>query len=182
MENLDFSDFFTTKAQASEFTTRIATLSEMTYQTNFNLEQVLMEQFGIEKKDKFMRLLQDANVNTQSATTLKAFFDKMREEVAALPVLPLTIAFEPTDQTLKLLSGWINLNVKKQIIFDISVNRHLVAGAAITFNGKFLDFSFKERFDKIVQSILATPASHVASETARPTAPTHTVDNMHMGR
>ena len=157
MDKLDLTDFFKTKTQANDFANRLSTIAEATYQTDFNLEKTLMDQIGIEKKDKLMALLRDNQVNIQSAATLKAFLDKLRESIATLPLVPLKLAFEPKEQTLKALTDWFMLNINKQVVFDISIDRSLIAGAAITYNGKFMDFSARAKFDQIVKKIIEKP-------------------------
>src|SRR5689334_13209685 len=102
METLDLSEFFQTKAQAADFAARLATISESIYQSSFNFEKALIEQFGMDKKDKFMTIIRSNNVSIGSVDALKAFLTKLQEDVAKIPLLPLTIAFEPRDKTLKL--------------------------------------------------------------------------------
>ncbi len=57
-----------------------------------------------------------------------------------MPVITLTVAFEPNKQMLKSVSEWFVVNTKKQMLFDIRIDRTLIAGAAINYEGKFLIF------------------------------------------
>jgi F0F1-type ATP synthase delta subunit len=157
MNTLDLSSFFQTKAQASDFASRIASLSEKLYETNFNLEKQLLNEFGLKKKDRFMTLLHENNISAESNTSLKDFFAKMQQHITSLPLLTLTIAFEPNDETMKTLAEWFLLNINKQVVFEIIVDRSLVAGAAISFNGKQIDLSIHDKFSKAVQNISAKP-------------------------
>src|SRR5438105_7612063 len=123
MDHIDLSDFFRTKAQANEFSTRLSTISEKVYQTDFNLEKTLMEQFGIQKKDKFMSLLRENNIHEDSHSDVKDFLEKIQEKIATIPLLTFTIAFELNEQTLKAISEWCLLNIKRQLVFDITIDR-----------------------------------------------------------
>jgi hypothetical protein len=160
MEEIDLSVFFHTKAQANDFSIRLSSLSEKLYETDFNLEKLLIDNLGIEKKDKFISLLRNSNVNTGSVSDLKAFFDKLQENITKLPILSITLAFEPTEETLKLLDEWFMLNIKRHYVFDISVSPEIIAGTTINFNGKYLDCSIKTKFDKIIQDALVTEAKN----------------------
>jgi F0F1-type ATP synthase delta subunit len=184
MEELDLSSFFTTKAQATDFSSRLATISEKIYKTHFNLEKTCMDEFGIKKKDAFIKLLRDNKVNVESSAELQAFFKKIQEKTATLPVLSLTVAFEPREQTLKELSEWFLLNINKQALFDITVDRNLIAGAVINFQGKSLDFSVRPKFDQILSSIMAPKAEETATKKAKgKEEATHiAVENFSMGR
>jgi len=178
---MDLSIFFKTKTQADDFKNRVAKISEMSYQTNFNLENVLMEQFGLEKKDRFLTLIRDNKIDTTSASHIKAFMDKIQTEIAAIPLVPITVAFEPKEQTLKALCDWFEFNVKKQVIFDISVDKKMIGGANITFNGKFLDLSIKARFQQIVTNIL-TKQSAPQPAPQQPNIENQNVSHLHLGR
>jgi F0F1-type ATP synthase delta subunit len=157
MTTIDLSSFFQTKAQASDFASRIASLSEKIYETNFNLEKALLNEFGLKKKDRFMTLLHENNVSVESNTALKDFFTKMQGQIASLPLLTLTLAFEPRDETMKVLAEWFLLNINKQVVFEINIDRTLIAGAAISFSGKEVDLSIRDKFNQVVQNSLAKP-------------------------
>lgn len=171
---MDLSVFFRTKIQADDFRSRIATISEMTYQTGFNLEKALSEQLGLEKKDKFLTLVRDNKVNTTSAAEMKTFLEKIQTAITEIPLVPITLAFEPKEQTLTALIDWCDLNLKKQVIFDITVDRKLLAGATITYNGKFRDFSLKPKFDQIVANVMTKKIA--------PTTTQQNLGNLHLGR
>lgn len=148
--DIDLTPFFKTKAQAIDFSSRIASISAKIYEANFNLEQILLDEFGIQKKDKFMSLLRNSKVNPESSTALKAFLTKVQETTNTLPVLSLTLAFEPKDKTLQVLSEWFMMNIKKQMLFEITVDKQIIAGANINYKGRFLEASIRPIFDKML--------------------------------
>lgn len=166
--DIDLTPFFKTKAQAVDFSTRMASLSAKIYEANFNLEQMLLDEFGIQKKDKFMALLRNSKVNPESATALKAFFTKIQETTNALPVLSLTMAFEPKDKTLQALSEWFMMNVKKQMLFEITVDPLIIGGANINYKGRFLEASIRPVFDKMLNEMNATGAQKPTEPTPKP--------------
>jgi F0F1-type ATP synthase delta subunit len=178
MEQLDLSDFFQTKAQARDFSNRLSSIEEKIYQTNFNLDNALLEQFGIQKKDKFISFLRDNKVNVGSGAALREMLGKVQQEIAALPVITLTIALEPTEKMIKELSDWVILNIKKQILFDIHVDKTLIGGSTINYGGKYLDCSIKPLFEAVIQAELekkvdyakyhATELKNVQPATAAP--------------
>lgn len=153
MEQADYSNFFHTKAQASDFSARLSNVSDKIFETGFDLEKVLSKELGIEKKEKFISFLREANVNMDKAKDIKDFLDLLVQNISKLPTLYINIAFEPTDETMKLLSEWFILNIKRQFVFDITLNRELIGGALIDFNGKASDYSIKSKFDKIVKEV-----------------------------
>jgi F0F1-type ATP synthase delta subunit len=151
MEEINLSEFFHTKAQANDFSARLSAIVEKIYQTDFNLDKMLIEEFGLQKKDKLIIFLRNNKVNTQSSSELNSFFNKLIEDISKLPILSLSIAFNPKEETLRILSEWFLLNYKNQVLFEITINPDLVAGSAISFNGKYRDYSVKPKFEKIIK-------------------------------
>ena len=162
MESQDLSAFFYTRKQANDFSARLSDFAEEVYKTDFNLEKVLIDKLGLEKKEKFMILLRDLNVNTSSQSALKDFIAKLQEQISKIPVLSLTLSFEPKEETLKLINDWIMLSLKRQLLLDISINPDLIAGVVINYNGKFKDYSIRTGFDKIVSEVVAGGANNSA--------------------
>jgi F0F1-type ATP synthase delta subunit len=149
MEDLDLSCFFKTEAQAVDFSTRLCAISDKIYNTNFNLEKTLTDQLGIQEKDKFMTILRNNKIPLSSNSALKDFIGKIQEKISSLPTVSLTLAFEPKEKTLKSLSDWFPLNINQQVLLDIKVDPEIIAGASISYKGKFLDFSVKPVFDQV---------------------------------
>lgn len=153
MEILDLSDFFKTKAEAIDFSQRLSIISQRIFETNFNLDKTLMDHLGIHKKEKLISLMRESEINISSATAIKDFLTVIQNKISYLPVLSITLAFDPTEETLQALSDWFLLN-KKQVLFEISIDKSLLAGVAIYYNSKYLDFSIKNRFEKILNDNL----------------------------
>lgn len=152
MDKIDFSDFFSTKAEANDFLSGLTTVIDKIFQTDFHIEKALSDQFGINTSDRLLAIMRENNINTESRENIKTFLTGIQESVTKLPVLTLTIAFEPQGKTLKSLSEWFLINMKKQVVFDFSVDKKVVAGATLTYNGKFFDFSVKPVFERILKA------------------------------
>lgn len=158
---MDLSDFFKTRSEAVDFSSRLSSITEKIYQTNFDLEQTLMDTIGIQKKEAFIKLVRDNNIKPEVPSDLKAFIDKLQAKIPTIPVISLAIAFEPKEQTLKAFSEWFVLNIGKQVIFDIVIDPQLIAGAAITINGKFYDQSIRTQFAQILKDVVSPqPTQH----------------------
>ena len=161
--NTDLSEFFITKNQANDFIQSLNKIIDKLYEVNFNLENSLANEFGIDKKDKFISLLRENRMNNASQDSLKEALENMQEVVRNLPTVTLTIAFEPNQETLKAFLQWFLFNLNKQVLIDIQVERALIAGATVNCNGKFKDFSVKPLFDEIIKQGL----NHNANQTTQ---------------
>ncbi len=164
---LDFSDFFKTSAEAKDFSARLSIISQKIFDTDFNLEKVLNEHLGIYKKDRFIAFIRDHQVKIETTIDLKNFLTKIQEKISFLPVINLTLAFEPNEQTMQTLADWFLLN-NKEVVFNITVDPSLIAGIAIYYNSKFIDYSVKSRFEQIIKEAITPPAQTTKVQVAEP--------------
>jgi len=171
MDQVDLSDLFTTRVEANDFLARLTTISELFFKNGFNLEKALVDQFGVNKSDRIIAILRQSNINPESTPQVKDFLFLLMSKISSLPVLNLTIAFEPTSQTLKNLSEWFFMNLHKQMLFDIKVDRSVIAGAHIRYNGKFFDFSIRSTYEEVLQTYmkrLTHPNAHIVPQSVLP--------------
>lgn len=154
MEELILSDFFTTKSQANNFLAHLNAISEKIYELDFNLDKILHEHFGTRKMEKFIALLREKEIPIESKSTLNQFFIKIQETISSLPTADLTLAIEPNEQILKSISDWFLINLKKQVLIELDVNSNIIAGAAVSFQGKHLDCSIKSKFEEVCANTL----------------------------
>jgi F0F1-type ATP synthase delta subunit len=154
MEQVDLSDFFSTKYQAADFSARLSVIKEKLYEINFNLDKGLAKQFGSAKKDKFLTLLRNQGVEFDSAEELSITISRLQEHISKMPTVTLTLAIEPEEETLKATSDWFMLNLNKQVLIEFQVDPNIIAGAVVSYQGRQLDASIKQFFDKICTEAL----------------------------
>lgn len=149
MGEINLSDFFSTKSQALFFSACLHAITDKIYETNFDLEKNLSEQIGSIKTEKFLMLMRDNDIPIASNPALIEFFRCIQDTISSLPSAGITMAIEPNDQMLKSISNWLLLNLKKQILIEPEIDKNIIAGAAVSFQGKRLDSSIRSEFDRI---------------------------------
>ncbi len=77
--------------------------------------------------------------------------DKLKEELKKIEFIDLTVATEPSSQTLRKISDWIKNSVGQNIAMNIIVDKDIIAGAIISFKGKYLDLSTKSELDNAIK-------------------------------
>lgn len=154
MENFDISTFCKTKNEASDFLESLLKVSKEIYETKFNLDSALSDNLGMNKKEKFLNLLRDNNINPGDNSALEGFIEKLQEKIKSLPVVSLSIAFEPDAKTLETISEWFLLNAKKEVLLDIVIDVRIVGGVTIYYNGKFKDYSIQPKIQSIISNRL----------------------------
>jgi F0F1-type ATP synthase delta subunit len=150
MEGLDLSNFFTTKAQATDFADRLSRIESELYETDFELESELQKFIGIKRKDKFLTLLRENKIPIDSKQALTKFFESVREEISTRSEVTITFAIEPDQEILFSISSWFLLNIGKQVLIDTEIDQGIIAGTIINYQGKWFDSSVKKNFENLV--------------------------------
>jgi hypothetical protein len=159
MNNNDLSDYFVTKSQAAGFRVRLESVIERMYSADFNAEKILGEEFGVDKRDRLIRLMYEKKV-----TNLKSFFQSIINDIDNLSVIYISLAFEPSESILKAISQWFVINLGKQILIEYQVDRNLIAGACINYQGKYKDFSIRPVFNEMVIRRINSPITNQANQ------------------
>ena len=63
--------------------------------------------------------------------------------------LTLTLALKPSPQLVKRIKAWLKKEMAPHLVLKIQVNPAILAGAIISFQGRYLDFSLKKKIEKL---------------------------------
>ncbi len=113
-----------------------------------NFNKTLSSQVRIAIAQEIRHLMQQEGISSGNKQGVKSLLDEISSLLHKLPVIYLTIGFEPSDDTVTTFSSWVRSNIKHTIILDIVINKTLIAGATINYEGKYWDYSFKTAMDK----------------------------------
>lgn len=169
-KQVDLSSLFLTKSQATDFIQRLSRVLEKVYTTNFSLDATLGEVLGITLKERILKIMREQQIELTNPSEIQNFLKKLQESISALPTVTLTVPFEPTEDSLRAFSEWFLLTLKKQFLITIEVDKSLLAGARVTYKGKFKEYSFREKFTAVMDQYLKEKAGQPL--TAAPTAQT----------
>lgn len=71
-----------------------------------------------------------------SSENKEEFLKNLRQRLNALTYLEVTIAFEPTLETVNRIYIWAKQNLGEGVALDITVNKSILGGAIIEYKGK----------------------------------------------
>lgn len=74
--------------------------------------------------------------------------EKAQEELKSLPIVNLTIAIEPTEETGWMVKNWFKEEMGKDILVDFETDKTLIGGAIVESSGKRTELSFRQYFEK----------------------------------
>ncbi len=76
------------------------------------------------------------------------FLRGLKECLGELKPLKLTLAFEPTSQTVEKIFSWVCQNLDENIVLEIDTDQSILAGAIVTFEGAYEDLSLRSVFEE----------------------------------
>ena len=155
----DILEIIHTRDEAKEFLKSLDELLQELYKQSVDIEAILNNSFSHEKKEKILKLLPKYSIDVASSQQLQKFFAELKVTMQQIPVVTLTIAFDPKTSFIKILSSWITMHLKIQAFIDVSVNTQVVGGAIITYKGKYKDYTLK----KVLHDKLASGQLHIAN-------------------
>ena len=75
------------------------------------------------------------------AKGLLAYLDGLKDVLATVKIVQITLAFIPTDRYITTMFDFVNSGRPENLILDIQHDPSLIAGAEITYNGKYGDYT-----------------------------------------
>jgi hypothetical protein len=71
----------------------------------------------------------------------------VKKDLTDLPLLKMTLAIKPDSATIDVLSAWARKNITADVILDLSYDPAIIAGAQISWKGKYGDFSLRKKIE-----------------------------------
>lgn len=99
--------------------------------------------------DSLTLSLNQQNVSLENHEQLQQYFTGLKQFLAALPLLQLTIPYHPSNEQVEKLSDWARRETNKPVILQIQYNPTLLGGAVITYEGRYTDLSLKKKLDAV---------------------------------
>lgn len=115
------------------------------YNANIDLTAQIGMILPHDVKERFLNVLHGAGIDSNDSQAMQVFLADLKNKMNSLPVMVLTIAYEPTEQDLKNYSSFVYTNAGFQVVFDVRKDPSVIGGCKIEFNGKIADFTLKTK-------------------------------------
>lgn len=142
-----FLSLIKTKKHSDEVISKLEELKGYLYNKRIDLGKKMSEIFSYELKEKIMALSWQEQINLNDPDSFGAFLESLQNYVKHMPVVKITLAFEPNDKIVEEICAWFVEQYGKNVIVDVSLDSSIVAGAIIGFNAKERDYSLRTRID-----------------------------------
>lgn len=125
----------------------INALSNSLYNTEINkFDQILEESVRVSMASEIKKLLKSCKISGKDE--IKNFLTDAYQTISSLPILILTLAFEPSEQVIYNISSWVRTNFEERIILDLVLDRRLLGGTLIEYKGKYYDYSVRKKLEE----------------------------------
>ncbi len=151
LEYKSLIDLIKTTDDLGNLDQEIELLLQSLYHTDvYKFDDVLSKYVRVRVAQEISRLMLVNSITGRDAR--KAFLTETYKTISTLPILRLTLAFEPSESMINNISYWARSNLEEGIIIDLTLDRNLLGGALIMHKGKFYDFSLKKRLEQVFAS------------------------------
>ncbi len=140
----DFIDLLRTKAEADHFCTQVEALSESLYSKKTKIKEKIEGIFNADMNNLLLKKFKNSDIAITNAIAVQKFLTELKDEIKKVPIIHITLSFDPKQSTVERIYTWISFNLKKSIFIDIKLDHQIVGGAIIEFEGKYFDYTLKK--------------------------------------
>lgn len=138
------TNYLQTKYNITEVISSLDKILAELFKKKKPIDKILEQDAPFPLSDSLKKLAKEHEADIENDIEADKFFGEVRKAILALPILTITTGVPPTLELIKEIQDWVLKNVKGFVSVDFVVDRSLIAGAKVSFNGKSRDFSVKK--------------------------------------
>ena len=113
------------------------------------MEKILTSHFSEHLASAMRKIFQDP-LFKDNPESLRNFFHDLRNTIDRLPLLKLSIAFNPSEEMIARLHEWIQKNLGPGVVLDISYDSMMLGGVRIIFAGRYKEMTLAQMITEIL--------------------------------
>jgi hypothetical protein len=135
-----------TKEDRDYLLSEVQLLVDSLYKTQpSSFEKILETQIRLEIAELMRKDLSMPGIDRRS------YLEDLQVKLKALKIFKIALPFEPSYQGIDRISEWVRKNIDTNAILDISLDRALIAGPAISYGGRYRDLSARSKMGRLFQ-------------------------------
>ncbi len=143
----DFGEVLHTKEEAVEFIAMVDKILDSFFNAKETPNEKMKKLLPYQIYDYLQQQAAKQRIALDDKEMFKNYLNQVKIFVQHIPVVTIEIPFLPTSNMLTNISNYLSIYLKRTILFDIVINKNLIAGAKLSYNGKYKDFSYRKKFD-----------------------------------
>ena len=98
--------------------------------------------------DVFEDVMKDmSESDVKNPIKLKKIFEDIKTHLESIKIVEIEVASYLGSKSIKTISSWFRENLKEIVFLSLKVEKDILAGLKVAYNGKFLDLSKQKVFD-----------------------------------
>lgn len=156
---LPLSSYLSTSYHVREVTKSLDRLQSSMFHRNQPFLKTLEQEISFPLSETLAKLAISNEVNLDDLEEVDRFLSMLRDNIQIIPRMTLTLTFEPTLDLIRDINEWITVNLQAAIILDFEIDKSLIGGAKVAYNGKIVDHSLRKRVETMMKSSTGTTST-----------------------
>lgn len=146
----ELSGAIKTVRQAEDFCAEISFILNNLYNVgNTSIDQILTKHSSKATAGIIKKILINNKVLPTDFSNAEKILNALIDQVKRMKIIKLTLAIDPNDELVGKISAWVNENMEKNTLLDISRDESILGGAILSIDGVYKDFSLKKKLSDI---------------------------------
>lgn len=95
----------------------------------------------------------EINGGANSIQAKKTIIELLKKHLEEIPVLKLELAVSPTREVTERIHDWAKMNLDENVVLEISDDNRLLAGAKLSYGGKYTDKTLLKRWPSLWEKV-----------------------------
>ena len=130
-------EYIYTKNDVNSITEKLEVLRNSFYKTNGQISKITNKSLTLEEKEMLMEFSKSNRLNFDNVKDFSNIIEGFIKYIANIPVLTLTVAFNPTYENTQNIAAEIKERVGREVIISFKTNPAIIGGAVLEYNGKY---------------------------------------------
>lgn len=110
--------------------------------------QKALTSITLNSANRITAIFEKFNLDMTDKGLIRDFLDTLTKLIKKFKVIKLTLAFDPTGETIDNIHEFVSENIGIGYVLDIEVLEGIYGGAVIMFNGKYKDFTLRKTLEE----------------------------------
>lgn len=137
--------YLKTRKDATELTVLFEDVSDNLFKDNLTSEKVFNSKLPYDLASILGKMSQEKNISLQDKNALQDFLNKIQHEISKIPVVHIILAIDPTKDMIDEITNWFYVKYERLILLDITIDKDLIGGASLSFNGRANEYSLRNQ-------------------------------------
>lgn len=144
----DLINSLKTREEVNNLTLEIDKLETLSISSKMSFDKAI-EAISQTTSKKIIEIFKKFNLDFNDKELISDFLQTLKDLIKKFKVIKLILTFDPSLKTIENIHEFISQNLGTGYILDIEIDRSVLGGAVLMFNGKYKDFSLRKSLEEV---------------------------------